>query len=151
MPSVLVVDDDPAIRMLLVKAVGSLAGLVTSIDQAHNGVDALRQLGAKKYDLVLLDMHMAGLDGRQVLRIVTSKEGLNHDTPFCVLTADGSETTRAEALANRALMFVTKPLHLGTFLQLVTPVLKRAARLGLPTPTAEMMIEPPPPNRGIKR
>jgi DNA-binding response OmpR family regulator len=149
MARVLVVDDDPAIRMLLVKAVGSLAGLVTSIDQAHNGVDALRQLGAKKYDLVLLDLHMAGLDGRQVLRIATAN-GLNQDTPFCVLTADGSERTRTEALANRAMMFVTKPLHVGTFLALVTPVLKRAARLGLPTPTEEMRVASPP-TRGIKR
>jgi DNA-binding response OmpR family regulator len=155
MPSVLVVDDDPAIRTMLARAVASIADVFLSVDQAANGVEALRQLGARKYDLVLLDVHMAGLDGRQVLRIVASKDGLNRDTPFCVLTADGSEVTRAEALANRAMMFVTKPVHIGKLIALITPVLKRAARLGAPTPLEEMVTDTratqSPPSRTVKR
>jgi CheY-like chemotaxis protein len=155
MPSVLVVDDDPAIRTMLVRALGSIERLPLDIDEAKSGVEALRQLSARKYDLVLLDVHMAGLDGRQVLRIVTSKDGLNRDTAFCVLTADGSEQTRSDALANRAMMFVTKPLQIAKLLALVTPILKRAARLGAPTPFEELVIEPEPPrdptNRIVKR
>ena len=147
MPSVLVVDDDPAIRTMLARAVGSIGGLVLTVDQAANGVEALRQLVARKYDLVLLDVHMAGLDGRQVLRIVTSKDGPNRDTPFCVLTADGSEVTRSDVLANRAMLFVTKPLQVTKLLALVTPVLERAARVGMPTPIEEMKIETVDPRR----
>jgi DNA-binding response OmpR family regulator len=151
MASVLVVDDDPTIRGMLARALESI-GPTPTVEQAANGVDALRVLAAKKFDLVLLDVHMAGIDGMHVLRIVTTKDGPNRDTPIVVITADGSEQVRAQSLSNRAMMFVTKPLHITTLLALVTPVLRRAVtRATPPEPFPPQPSDAPPKRPGIKR
>jgi two-component system copper resistance phosphate regulon response regulator CusR len=63
--SVLVVDDDDAIRLLLSRA---LAAEGLTVDLAGNGADGLRQALGEDHDLVILDLIMPGLDGWGVLR-----------------------------------------------------------------------------------
>src|SRR5688572_29928576 len=103
MTTLLVVYDDPAIREMFARALKAYG----SIEQAGTGFDALRMLGAKKYDVVLMDLHMPGLDGFGVLQMLASKPGPNQGTPVFVVTADTSDRARVEVLRRHAVFFLT--------------------------------------------
>ncbi len=123
MAGILIVDDDPTIRTMFARALKS-AG---DVETAANGGEALRLLGAKKYGVVLLDLHMPVIDGFLVLQTLAAKQGPNHDTPIYVVTADTSEQARLRALRRHALFILTKPVPLAMLTSLVEATLKKAA------------------------
>jgi CheY-like chemotaxis protein len=123
MTSILIVDDDPTIRAMFARALQSLG----DVEQASNGVDALRVLGSKKYGVVLLDLHMPVIDGFVILHTLGTKPGPNRDTPVYVVTADGSDQARVRALRQHAVFFLTKPVPIGTLVALVDATLKKSA------------------------
>lgn len=123
MSSLLIVDDDPTIRTMFARALQKLG----EIEQAANGAEALRMLGAKKYALVILDLHMPVMDGFVVLQTLAAKPGLNKETPVYVVTADTSEQARIRALKRHAVFFLTKPVPLATLAALVESSLKQAS------------------------
>lgn len=123
MPNLLVVDDDATIRAMFVRVLRSLG----DVDEAKDGADALRLLGAKQYDAILLDWHLPGLDGHAVLKTL-DKPGPNRGTPVIVVTADGSERAKATALTGGAVFFLNKPVQLATLAVFVKSTLgKRRA------------------------
>src|SRR5688572_693088 len=77
----LVVDDDGAIRRLLVTAL-SREGI--ALDEAADGLVAMERLHTKKYDVVLLDMMMPKMNGVEVLAQM-EREQIN--TPVIVISA----------------------------------------------------------------
>ena len=77
----LIVDDDSAIRRLLVTAL-SREGI--ALDQAADGLVAMEHLHAKTYDVVLLDMMMPKMNGVEVL---AQMEREHLDTPVIVISA----------------------------------------------------------------
>jgi len=81
--AVLVVDDVAENRTLLVRRLNRLG--IDNIEQAANGVDALRAIGNKRFDLVLLDIMMPELDGFGVLEQL-KLEGRD-DPPVIVISA----------------------------------------------------------------
>ncbi len=123
MAGILIVDDDPTIRAMFSRALGSLG----EIEQAGNGADALRLLGAKKYGIVLLDLHMPVVDGFAILHVLSTKGGPNRDTPIYVVTADVSEQARIRALRRHAVFLLTKPVPIVTLMALVDSALKKSA------------------------
>ena len=68
--SLLVVDDEPVILDLLVDA---LTGARHSVDTASGGAEALRKLEQRAYDVILLDLKMPGVDGRQVYETILAR------------------------------------------------------------------------------
>jgi DNA-binding response OmpR family regulator len=123
MPSLLLVDDDPNIRAMFARSLQAHG----EIDQAGGGGDALRLLGSKRYDLVMLDLHMPVIDGWVVLQMLANRPGPNRDTPVFVITADTSDRARVEALRRKAVFFLTKPVHLATLTALIESALKKNA------------------------
>lgn len=69
---VLVVEDDDSFREILVDLLGDY-GL--EVEGAVDGVEALQKLGLRRYDYVITDIKMPGLDGRELIRIVREKYG----------------------------------------------------------------------------
>ena len=120
----LVVDDDPSIRVLFARALTPMG----EVDQAAGGFEALRNLAARPYDLIVLDVHMPVIDGFQVLKILAAKPGPNRETPVCVITADVSERARVKALELSVVFFMTKPLRLATLTELVQGILQKAPK-----------------------
>jgi DNA-binding response OmpR family regulator len=123
MAGILIVDDDPTIRAMFARALKALG----DIDQAGNGGEALRLLGAKKYGVVLLDLHMPIIDGFVLLHTLANKPGLNRDTPIYVISADNSDQARIKALKRHAVFMLTKPVPIATLTALVDATLKKAA------------------------
>jgi len=118
--SLLVADDQPAnltvLRRLLEKA-GHQAQVVES------GEDVLNVLESARFDGVIIDLHMPGVSGLDVLKQVRVMEaGSQQLTPFIVLSADATaETVRAcEQAGARA--FLTKPIVVARLLDALADV-----------------------------
>lgn len=86
------------------------------IDIASNGDEALNLLDHKKYDVVLMDLKMVGLDGDEIMKRIKTKKV---DTRVIFITAYAdSGKTKKRLLAEGAYAFVEKPItslkHLET-------------------------------------
>ncbi len=101
---VLVVDDDPLARRLLMRALEGLAGEVL---EARNGREALDLL--EGVDLVLTDLHMPILDGLGLLAEVKRLDPL---LPVILVTGDDSRELRKEGVARGADDFLHRPVDL---------------------------------------
>src|SRR5437762_8278987 len=103
---VLVVDDDSLLRKLLTE---QLSRAEFDAAPAASGNEALKILGESDFDVVLLDIMMAGLSGLDALREIRKLE----DPPEVVmLTADASLQTGLEAMRHGAYDYLTKPATL---------------------------------------
>lgn len=103
--SILVVDDDELVRKILKKF---LTGLGYYVETAEDGEGALELLGAFPYDLVLTDLQMPRLGGRELL------EHMSHDysmIPKIVLTGHGTNDDIIAALKAGAYDFLYKPIE----------------------------------------
>ncbi|HTQ58382.1 MAG TPA: sigma-54 dependent transcriptional regulator [Bryobacteraceae bacterium] len=100
---ILVVDDELDIREGL-DTLLSLEGY--SVEMAANGVEGLRKLGTRAYDLVLLDLMMPDRSGMDVLREVRERD---RETPIFMITAYGSVEAAVEALKLGANDYFSKP------------------------------------------
>ncbi|MBI4538018.1 MAG: Flp pilus assembly complex ATPase component TadA [Gemmatimonadetes bacterium] len=123
-PHILVVDDDAEIR-LLARTLLERDGL--RVSEAADGAAALDLMSAgEDYSLVVLDLNMPGLDGRQVLarlRGSLTTAGL----PVVVLTGLGDAETEVELMEQGADDYLRKPIEPARFLARVKAALRRAA------------------------
>jgi CheY-like chemotaxis protein len=123
----LVVEDDPGDVLLTREA---LAGTSTPLDvhvveDGEAAVDFLRREGghrdAPRPDLVLLDLNLPRLDGREVLARIKSDPGLR-SIPVVVLTTSKADEDVRRSYELHANAFVTKPAELDRFLSVVRQV-----------------------------
>ncbi|MEO8483401.1 MAG: sigma-54 dependent transcriptional regulator [Acidobacteriota bacterium] len=103
MSRILIVDDDAAIRQMLVRA---LAPAGYELDQANDGAEAVRCLESRQYDVVITDLRMSGSDGLDVLR-----KALASDPAPAVILMSGHGTidVAVDAIKLGAFDFVQKP------------------------------------------
>jgi DNA-binding NtrC family response regulator len=104
MATVLIVDDDAAMREALGEAARDLG---YDAQSAASGTEAIDFLAARSVDAVLLDLRMPGMDGLEVLRRVRS--GPN-PPPVTVLTAHATAANTIEAMRLGAFDHLTKPI-----------------------------------------
>ncbi len=104
-PSALVVDDDPDIPPLVELALGRYT---ISSDHTRDGANAMARLRSGIYDLVILDLGLAGLTGFDVLQAL-KKESKLREIPVIVLTGNDSEEALARSFGYGADDFVLKP------------------------------------------
>jgi excisionase family DNA binding protein len=100
-PRVLVVDDEEAIRNLVVKALAKEC----EIQAAPDGETAIEYLKAAEYDLLITDLRMPGTDGMKVIRALRKRSAV----PVIVLTAFSTEAYAIEALNLGVTGYLTKP------------------------------------------
>jgi DNA-binding response OmpR family regulator len=116
---ILIVDDEPNVRLVFRTTLESPG---VAIATAEDGETALRWLDVSTADLVLLDLHMPGLDGMEVLRRL---RGANNDVPVVIVTAHGSVPDAVQAMKLGAIDFVSKPLTPEALRKVVGEVLQR--------------------------
>lgn len=122
MISILVADDVPSVRKLL-RLILEPAHLVI---EAGDGDDALRQLVDRQPDLAILDVSMPARSGLDVCRQLRQDPRIAA-TGVIVMTANGTATDRAVALAAGADQFLAKPFSPGKIVRLVEAVLAERA------------------------
>ncbi|MEO6327848.1 MAG: response regulator [Ginsengibacter sp.] len=104
----LIVDDEPHIRMLIEQTLEDLEDEDVSFFTAENGEEALQIIRDENPQLVFLDVMMPKMNGMEVCRRVKKELGL--DNVFIVLlTAKGQELDRQKGLEVGADLYMTKP------------------------------------------
>ena len=104
--TVLVVDDEPAIHRFLTPA---LAANDYAVESVETGAAALRAIAARAPDIVVLDLGLPDMDGKEVIRRARAFS----DVPIVVLSARDREAEKIEALDLGADDFVNKPFGVG--------------------------------------
>jgi diguanylate cyclase (GGDEF)-like protein len=106
-PQVLVVDDDPMIRVLVSETLQQLGFVVTEAEQGERALEILRQ---SQPDIVLLDVLMPGMDGFEVCSSIRSIPQCRH-MPVLMMTGLEDVDSIDHAFEIGATDFITKPLN----------------------------------------
>ncbi|MCD9026897.1 response regulator [Luteimonas sp. BDR2-5] len=111
---ILVADDQVANRMVLRRLLEKAGHRPQVVD---DGEDVLAALEAHRYDAVIIDLHMPGANGLDVLKQVRFMEAGARRTPFIVLTADATAEAREAVEKAGAFAFLTKPVAIDRLLE----------------------------------
>lgn len=151
-PTVLVVEDETNIRDLVCLHLG-LEHLACV--QAADGPTALKLARERRFDLVILDLMLPGLDGVTVCRAIR-RESPNADTPILMLTARREESDKVVGLDSGADDYLTKPFGVRELMARVRALLRRSPRSAAPVtsdaakPVAYKHIEIDPARRRVR-
>ena len=131
---ILVIDDEPAMIGAVAALVGSVGHRVSA---AYDGHEALRRYDAEAPDLVILDLAMPGLDGVAVCREIRSRG----TTPIIILSGEGEEAAKVEALDAGADDYVTKPFGKDELLARIRAVTRRRPSTPATTTAGSVRID----------
>ena len=120
-PHVLVVEDEPNIRELVCLHLGLEGYRCEGIPDGHQ---ALRRTEQERFDLLVLDLMIPGLDGLALCRAVR-KGKTNHDVPILMLTARRDESDKVIGLESGADVYLTKPFGVRELVARVRALLRR--------------------------
>lgn len=131
---ILIVDDDPALRLMTRHKLQTL-GL--EVDQASDGRLALEALARQRYDLVLLDLHMPVLDGYAVAEQVRAGRGLmNRDVAIVAYTSEPAHIAAVKTRKAGMDAFMRKPSSQAELARSLAQALRAAAARAQPVPLA---------------
>ncbi|MCF7986960.1 MAG: sigma-54 dependent transcriptional regulator [Methylovulum sp.] len=131
-PLVLIVDDEPDIRELLEITLNRMA---IQTHCAENLTSAKVLLSQYTFDLCLTDMRLPDGNG---LELVDEIQALPEPIPVAVITAHGNMDTAILAMKKGAFDFISKPMQLASFRQLIREALKLSSEHGIPSKTRRM-------------
>jgi two-component system OmpR family response regulator len=121
---VLLVDDDRELCQMLTEYLDAEHFDVKSV---HDGGDALEELKANDYEILILDVMLPSVGGFDVLR----KLGASYETPILMLTARGDDVDRIVGLELGADDYLSKPFNPRELVARIRAILRRASnRLG---------------------
>jgi len=118
---ILIVEDSPTMRQLLVFALRRMRGV--EIVEAQDGMDGLRKVSSDHFDIALIDINMPVMDGLKLIRLMRGEDALK-DIPICVISTEGASEDRERALSLGANEYLTKPIQANRVLSVVKDLLK---------------------------
>lgn len=119
---ILVVDDSPVMRRYVSRTLG-MTGMDITVHEAENGLEAIGKAFAVKPDLIITDLNMPEMSGKELIqRIYAAKE--LRGTPILVLSADRSADRPEELLRAGAVAYLTKPVTPEELKRSVTAILE---------------------------
>lgn len=124
---ILLVEDDPSIVRFIQK------GLLENsffVDVATQGEEGLKMALYKAYDMIILDILLPQMDGKEILRRLRERE---IQTPVVFLTVKDSEKDIVEGLNLGADDYLTKPFSFNELLARIQAILRRGKSVSLPT------------------
>ena len=122
--SILVVDDEIDMQQLLKRSLEPDLGC--RVETASSGEMALQMLAESRFDLVLADIKMPGMDGLELLELIKREIP---DVTVVMMTAYGSIDTAVEAIKNGAYDFITKPFDRDELVIRLEKALERSTLL----------------------
>lgn len=122
-PTILVVDDDPDMRLYIRGCLGSLGSKVDRVLEAADGLEALPVVRSGAVEMVITDVVLPGLDGYALCRAIKTDPELRHLVVLLISgEADGSPPgTAADG-------FLAKPFNAGQLRTVVEKLLLRDLR-----------------------
>jgi len=103
---ILVVDDSSTMRRInnrILKGIG-----ITEMDEAENGVEALKKVASDTFDLILLDINMPVMDGFECL-VELKKNEKSKDIPVIMVTSESKKEDIMKAIGAGASDYLSKP------------------------------------------
>lgn len=122
---ILIIDDDPDFANAL-QAGFAACSPQYRISQAATGSKAQELLVLRKFSLILLDLVLPDLDGRDLLREI--KQEYNLTAPVYVLSAIDRDLIRVECMALGAEKFITKPIDVDALVSTIDKMLKKTVK-----------------------
>jgi two-component system KDP operon response regulator KdpE len=116
--TVLVVDDEPQIRRVLLTTLTSQG---YSVIEARSGDEALEKIRVERCDLILLDMNMPGTSGLETCREIRETS----DVPIIMVTVRNAERDKIQALDAGANDYVVKPFGANELMARIRSALRR--------------------------
>ncbi|MDE1153435.1 MAG: response regulator transcription factor [Micavibrio sp.] len=120
-PHILIVEDEPEISRFLE---ASLTGLDYRVDVARSGLDALKISTAHPPDVLVLDLGLPDMDGKEVIRRMREWSRM----PIIVLSARDQEAEKVEALETGADDYLTKPFGIQELVARIKVALRHHSR-----------------------
>ena len=120
MSRILIIEDEPAIRRVLVKIPEEDKS--HEIDEAENGIDAINHIKKNSYDLIISDIKMPKVDGMEVLDF--SKKN-TPETPIIMISGHGDLELAVDSMKKGAFDYISKPPDLNRLLTTVRNALDR--------------------------
>lgn len=118
---IVALDDDTATLVLYQRVFAHLAGVEVVIESdGHRGIEIVRQ---RVPDVVLLDLHLSGLDGESVLWEIRHNSE-TAEVPVVVVSGDVYETTKQRLKEAGADHYLEKPYTVPDLLELIGTILK---------------------------
>jgi len=118
----LVVDDFATMRKIVRNLLRQLG--YQHIDEAEDGVVALRKLKSTKYDMIICDWNMPNMTGIELLKEVRSDDALK-PIPFLMVTAEANKENVIEAVKAGVSNYIVKPFTADTLSGKIDAVLKK--------------------------
>lgn len=117
----LVVDDNPINLSLMSRVLNEMGADVT---EAGDGQDALEQVMQARFDLILMDEHMPGMNGSEVIERIREQEDATDHIPIVALTADILPSTQQQLQESGADAYLIKPVDLKELRKLLCELLQ---------------------------
>ena len=118
--NILICEDESTNQKILARLL-SLPG--HNVEVVENSDDMLDLLEARKFDLVITDLNMAGMSGTEALKLYRFTQPTDKDTRFILFTADATLTARQEASDAGFDAFLTKPIDAATLFSTIESIM----------------------------
>jgi CheY-like chemotaxis protein len=124
---ILLVEDNPAEVRLTVEGLkeARIANNLSFVSDGQSAIDYLRQQGkyrdAVRPDLILLDLNLPGVDGREVLKFVKEDPQLKV-IPVVIITSSEAETDIIKSYEAHANCFISKPIDFDGFTKVIRSI-----------------------------
>ena len=121
MSKILVIEDEAAIRRVLIKIISEESDSY-EVEEAENGLDGIEKIKDNDYDLVLCDIKMPKMDGVEVLE---KAKKIKPEIPFVMISGHGDLDTAVNTMRLGAFDYISKPPDLNRLLNTVRNALDR--------------------------
>ena len=121
MAKILVIEDEAAIRRVLVKILSEESDTY-QVDEAEDGLEGAEKIKKEDYDLVLCDIKMPKMDGVEVLEAIKK---VKPEIPFVMISGHGDLDTAVNTMRLGAFDYISKPPDLNRLLNTVRNALDR--------------------------
>jgi two-component system, NtrC family, nitrogen regulation response regulator NtrX len=121
MSKILIIEDEPAIRRVLTKILLEESDTY-SVDEAEDGAQGLEKVKNEDYDLILCDIKMPKMDGKELLEAVKK---LKPEIPMVMISGHGDLETAVHTMRLGAFDYISKPPDLNRLLNTVRNALDK--------------------------
>ena len=135
MENVLIVEDSPTMRGLLVSALEGLAREL-KVTEVGSGFEALRRLPRERFHLIVTDVNMPDINGLELVSFVRRNPAYAR-VPLVIVSTEGSVRDREKGLALGADAYLVKPFEPEDLQRIVESLLDRDLRRGRSDPGRE--------------
>ncbi|SFC00389.1 response regulator [Pseudoalteromonas denitrificans] len=108
---ILIVDDMTSMRHVLMHMLRDIGH--SDCDEATDGLQALSLLYKKQYDLLITDLHMPNLDGKQLLEKIRAETEFSK-LPVLMISSEDERAKVKEIIAAKVTGFIVKPFNYNT-------------------------------------